>query len=950
MGPDVAITLTLTILGLDILLILMTFFMKILRRAKADRSKKRQKALEEQLLRGEIDEEAIEPDFLFDVYKRIRNSVDLPGERRDHILHLLLGSYLPSHHMQRLKSRRRLHRSKAAANLRFLESSATKDALLDALKREKHPVVALYLAQALAVQKDTRAIVPLLSHIRRASPWMVGRLRAVLFSYEDKLLPYLLRRLANSRSYMQQIICQYAYWHPAEPLRNYLVTHARSKRVSVKRCALRALLKHFPEELIKEEFSTSQKRDILTAVIYAFGSMKDKQYIPAILAYAKRTSLHEHIVQSISELTYRDPSTLNDIITRFNRVHAARQKQLLAKVLNRRIEYFLLQINGPLREQISELLRQLVRARQTSGIIFFLNRNRDIAIEQKIISVLRPLVKKNPLLRTEIIQYLDKRLIKEFKIHLALKKQEVPLVHKEPPQRLRLALTLLLILLLFPVVILASEFTSLINLSWLEISRLYVVRFNYLLVFYSVTINCIYLFILLVSVRGARQQKLLWECKDASLLYMNQLLPSVSIIAPAYNEASNIIESVNSLLNQRYPDFELIVVNDGSKDETLNSLIQYFNLEKRDRIVRKRLNTRPLRGIYTNKNIPNLIVVDKVNGGKADSLNLGLNIASKEFFCGIDADSLLEPEALMRAVSAMIDSAEETIATGGNICPVNGCTVELGSIDSISLPRNFLARLQSLEYMRAFMSGRVGWAHMNLLLIISGAFGVFNRERTIQTGGYLTKSGKYRKDTVGEDMELVVRLSRHMRESKRPYRVKYAFNANCWTEVPESWNVLHRQRDRWHRGLVDIMLFHSGMIANPRYGRLGTVAMLYYFLFELVGPFIEAQGLILVVVAALFGLLNVPIALLLFSSTILLGILVSVSSVLINELDYEMYDAEDVVRLLRMAVLENFGLRQYISLWRVGGFFSAMRKNRGWGAQVRKGFDRKAVTSSKART
>lgn len=269
---------------------------------------------------------------------------------------------------------------------------------------------------------------------------------------------------------------------------------------------------------------------------------------------------------------------------------------------------------------------------------------------------------------------------------------------------------------------------------------------------------------------------------------------------------------------------------------------------------------------------------------------------------------------------------------------MNGCTVELGSLDAISLPKNFLARLQSLEYMRAFMSGRVGWSHMNLLLIISGAFGVFNRERTIQTGGYLTKSGKYRKDTVGEDMELVVRLSRYMRELKKPYRVKYAFNANCWTEVPESWKILHRQRDRWHRGLVDILLFHSTMIANPRYGRLGMVGMSYYFIFELVGPFIEAQGLLLVVLSIFLGIINLPIALLLFTATILLGILVSISSILVNELDHEMYNTDDVLRLLGMAILENFGIRQIISLWRVGGFFSAMRKNRGWGTQVRKGF------------
>jgi cellulose synthase/poly-beta-1,6-N-acetylglucosamine synthase-like glycosyltransferase len=506
-----------------------------------------------------------------------------------------------------------------------------------------------------------------------------------------------------------------------------------------------------------------------------------------------------------------------------------------------------------------------------------------------------------------------------------------------------LILLLVITLLIFPLLILVTELPNLVDLTAREILNLYVVRFNYLLVYYSVTINIIYLAVLAVSFRAANIQNRLWRAKDGQMLFTKGLLPSISIIAPAYNEASNIIESTNSLLNQQYPDYELIVVNDGSKDSTLKTLIEYYNLEKQDKMVSRRLSTRPLRGIYTNKSIPNLMVVDKVNGGKADSLNLGLNVSTKEFFCGIDADSLLEPDALLKAVSVMLDTPVESIAAGGNICPVNGCTVELGSLDNVQLPDNFLARLQSLEYIRSFMTGRVGWASMNVLLIISGAFGIFHRERTIATGGYLTKSGKFHKDTVGEDMELVVRLSRYMREKHKPYRVQYACNANCWTEVPEKWKVLRRQRNRWHRGLIDIMLFHSSMIANPRYGRLGMVGMLYYFIFELLGPFIEAQGLLFVVLGAFLGLLNLPIALMLFTSTIGLGILVSLSAVFISEYDKPLYSWKDISRLFAMAIIENFGIRQTISLLRVTAYFSAMRKNRGWGAQVRVGF--KASTS-----
>lgn len=940
MGNTFAIVLTIVVLCIDVSLILATFILKWYRRAHTKRIEQHRDILEHQLIDGEIDEDQIDPEELFTLFKELKCSVSLPTEREEYLLQLLLGTNLPHFYMDQLQSKRRIRRIEAAANLRYLNHGSVRDALLYALKKEKDVNVSLYIAQALAIQKDTRAIIPVISKIRKATPWMAGRLRAILFTYEDLLFPYLLKRKDNSRSYMQKIICKYAYYHPSQEFRTYLTTIAQSDRIPIRHLALEALVKHFPEELIQEPFISSKKKDVLLSVIRAYGTLQSKESIPIILSYAKKRSIHDQIVQCLAEMTFQNPVLLSEIVERFTQTKNHIHSELLAKVLDRRIEYFLLRITGTLHDQVVDLIRHLVRARHTSGIIFFLNRNRDLAIERQIIEVLRPMLKSDPMMKSEIIQYLDKRLLGEFKIRIAKHKTELPPPHKEPPQRLRLALLLMLILLLFPIVILSSEFANLISLSWKEIGRLYIVRFNYLLAFYAITINLIYLSVLLVSVRGARIQSRLWKSKDLTMLYTRELLPSVSIIAPAYNEANNIIESVNSLLNQRYPDFELIVVNDGSKDETLNTLISYFDLEKRDRIIQKRLQTRTLRGIYTNKNIPNLLVVDKVNGGKADSLNLGLNVASKQFFCGIDSDSLLESDALLKAVSVMIDTSAETIASGGNICPINGCSVELGSLDEISLPKNFLARLQSLEYMRSFMSGRVGWAHMNLLLIISGAFGVFNRERTIQTGGYLTKSGKYRKDTVGEDMELVVRLSRSMREAKRPYRVQYAFNANCWTEVPESWKVLHRQRDRWHRGLVDILLFHSTMIANPRYGRLGMAGMLYYFIFELVGPFIEAQGLFLVILSAFFGLLNLQIGLLLFTATILLGILVSVSSVLISEMDYEMYGPRDVRRLLGMAVMENFGIRQYISLWRVTGFFSAMRKDKGWGAQVRKGFER----------
>jgi cellulose synthase/poly-beta-1,6-N-acetylglucosamine synthase-like glycosyltransferase len=278
------------------------------------------------------------------------------------------------------------------------------------------------------------------------------------------------------------------------------------------------------------------------------------------------------------------------------------------------------------------------------------------------------------------------------------------------------------------------------------------------------------------------------------------------------------------------------------------------------------------------------------------------------------------------------------VAAGGNIMPINGCTVERGALTRIALPRNTVARFQGIEYIRAFMAGRVGWSQLRALLIISGAFGVFRRQRVLDVGGYLTEAGRYGRDTVGEDMELVVRLKRSLLAARVPHRINYAFNANCWTEVPEDLKVLHRQRDRWQRGLIDILFFHRTMAFNPRYGRTGTIALPYFFVFEMVGPLIELQGYAMVLLAAVLGLLNVQIALLLFLTVILMGVFVSMFSLYVAEMETDHFSTRDVATLITYAVIENFGFRQLTSWWRVSGYMSSLRKPKGWGQMVRKGF------------
>ena len=345
-----------------------------------------------------------------------------------------------------------------------------------------------------------------------------------------------------------------------------------------------------------------------------------------------------------------------------------------------------------------------------------------------------------------------------------------------------------------------------------------------------------------------------------------------------------------------------------------------------------------MRGIYRNKSLPRLTVIDKANGGKADSLNAGINLSGKDYFCGIDADSLLDQQGLLKIVSCSLDVDKETIAVGGNIFPVNGCTVSHGVLETIGMPKGSLATLQFVEYIRAFMAGRIGWSALNSLLIISGAFGLFHKKRVIECGGYLTASGKYGQDTVGEDMELVVRLTRYMRENKLPYSVNYSYNANCWTEVPEKLSILLRQRDRWHRGLIEILSFHGNLFMNPRYGRVGIFAVPYFFVFEMIGPWIEFQGYLMVLIALFIDLLNGNIALLLFLATVMLGLFVSIASLIIAEQEVSYFKIRDIFRLVGFAVLENLGWCQFISMWRVMGYINVLRGTSGWGKMTRTGF------------
>ena len=408
--------------------------------------------------------------------------------------------------------------------------------------------------------------------------------------------------------------------------------------------------------------------------------------------------------------------------------------------------------------------------------------------------------------------------------------------------------------------------------------------------------------------------------------------PPIALLAPAYNEALTIAQSVHSLLSLQYPSFEVIVINDGSNDETLQVLIDTFGLKPIQRHHDLPIEHRPIRGIYGGEHQPRLIVVDKENGGKADALNAGINVSRAPIFCSMDADSLLEPDALLRAVRPFVEDPERTIAVGGTVRIANGCLIEHGRVLEVRPPRNLLALLQTVEYLRAFLMARLAWSRINVLTIISGAFGLFRRNRVIEVGGYTH-------GTVGEDMELVVNLHRLMREKKLPYRVAFVPEPVCWTEAPEDLRVLGRQRSRWHRGSLETFERHWDMMFKARYGRVGVIGFGYIFLVDVLGPIVELLGYVLIPLFWAMGLLSIEYLLAFAAVTFTFGIFISVGSLALEETSLRRFPrATDLVLLTGVAVLENFGYRQLNNLWRLRGIWQFLRRSQSWGTMTRKGF------------
>lgn len=854
-----------------------------------------------------------------------------------------------------LKSKNTLRKKRAIAYLSLFHNKVTNNALLEQLKIEQKEHIKILIVNGLKESLDSEILNGIINSLIACRRYYQKRVVTILKNHvnqsEHDLSQYFDSPLIEVRESFIELATQ--VYHPTfeAPLKSTLkeiedhyihnnsmiLKHIKRPRIDrLYHQTLIALSSYYGYSLAAHKYLGHTDPEVVRIAANSLVENGNLETIEQLVNYASMTSRDTIFSDAIHAICENTKTYYLDVYRLFTTLEIKRKKYLLAGVLSKKMDYLLLTIKDE--NQLNALLTAMINSRYSVNIINWLNYNKDIKIENKLVKIIAPIAKENYDFYLELNQYLDRKIFK--RLGFIKTKDYLRIVPEAEPETRKFKWLLIILLvstLSIPLVFFISNVSFIFHNNIINILNKYMIQINLWFIGYYVFINAFYISMAILSVIEFQKQKALWDIKNEDFLFEEGIISPISIIVPAYNEELNIEESIRSLLSLEYPNFEVIVVNDGSKDNTLNTIIDAFELKRINFVDDKLIGTNFVKAVYQNKFYSKLTLIDKENGGKADALNVGINFSKYDYVCGIDADSIIESDGLLKMMSSVLDYDEITLALGGSIVPVNGAIVDHGHVEQYHLPKKAITRFQTIEYIRAFNTGRLSFSKLKSLLIISGAFGLFEKRILIEIGGYLSASS-FRKRTVGEDMELVVRITRRAVETNLNHHVQYIPMARCYTEVPEQRKILLNQRNRWQRGLIETLSYHRKMLFNPRYGTKGLLGMPYFFIFEMVAPLLELQIYLSLIIGVITGLFSGVYILLLLVVTTLFGVILSMVSLFVQEKYAEALTTKETLILILYAIIENFGWRQFMNIYRSWGYFSSLKGKHAWGSMTRVGF------------
>lgn len=933
-------------ISIFIFAVLLLLVVIIIQKRSNQKNNKKQGLARDFLFRKYFDNETVKrpvsSKFFFDAFIDIETQVSIEPVARKRIIDDISKTKFCKKQFKNINSLSKYKRKMAIFYLKALDLSDVTRLFEKKLLKERNDSVRFFLLYALKRNINETIFDAAMNSLKHAHSSYPKWVYAIFKNNYDVIKPFISKYFGDERMRIKKFLLYLASNVFDAELRAFALARFEDKNEhkEIRKSAIEALANKYPEDLVNESFLNHDEIEVRKIAIRASSITATEEMVRYHLDKMDGSSLDLDRSNALSRIVFDSKTLLIYLLDTYPKAEDEHQRFAISMVLSHHIDYLMLKLKSDTYPYIKDIIGDLLSLHIVEDFIDFMNVNKDKEVEKIMLNMLKNYATQDKFLLEEFSMYLNQNLLS--KLGLIQKPLPVSVREKAPVEVTKVVWITFWIVFAVAALPLLFFFDNLdVVFSNKPLLEPFVLALNNYLAIYFIAVNSIYLILAFLSLKGANERNFMWHIKKQTLLFEHDLLSSISIIAPAYNEEKSIIESVTSLLNLKYPKYEVIVVNDGSRDDTIGVLIKHFELERKHPFFQLLLRTKPLRSVYVSKQIPNLIVIDKQNGGKADALNMGINAAKNDYICGIDADSLLDEDALLKLMSVTLDDARNHIALGGNIVPVNGSIVDKGKIEKSGLGKNTIVRFQTLEYLRAFTTGRIGWSKLHSLLIVSGAFGLFNRQSLIETGGYLSISGDLKKDTVGEDMELVVRLTHKAIKDKMPYRVEYVHHANCYTELPSDMHSLLKQRNRWQRGLLDILSYHRALLFNPKYKQPGLIGFPYFFIFEMLGPFLELIGYIALIAGIFLGILNVELVILLFYATIGYGIFISLISLWISERKNDFYPIKDTFIMIIMAIFENFGYRQIMSLYRVLATFSSLKESGQWGSQKRTGFTKK---------
>lgn len=452
------------------------------------------------------------------------------------------------------------------------------------------------------------------------------------------------------------------------------------------------------------------------------------------------------------------------------------------------------------------------------------------------------------------------------------------------------------------------------------LEKIILITDNIALIYTSTLCGIFFIYIIYSSIELSkrRKRKALYEYLEID---NSEYYTPVSLLVPAYNEEVTICDTIDSLLNVDYSEYEIVVISDGSTDDSTKKIINNYNLKEVYKPMRVSIDTKEVlmvySGEYKNRQIT---LIDKENGGKADALNVGINYSKYPIFIAIDADSMLDKNSVKNIISPFMKN-KQTIAVGGNVKISNYITISSGSVIEVTKPNKTIVNFQIIEYIRSFLINRMTWDNLNMNLIISGAFGAFNKKAVIDVGGY-------KNSTIGEDMELVMKLHKFFLKNNKDYYIAYAPDANCYTQAPDTLKGLKTQRRRWQIGLIHSMHIHKEMFLDKKW----FLGKSYFLLFEMITPIIELSGIVIITVSFIFKMINIEFILLYYLMTFIYGFGISATSILLEKYIFQENMDKSVFRkLIFLSLFESIGYRQLVSLYRASAFIGYRKNNEKWG-------------------